>query len=625
MTTNAIANTVDWTDELLEKKAQAKIVYENYKRGLDPVDARREGWSEWYDGYRSFFQLPEDAGVSEISVPSIFADVEAYLPRLATNRAEIGVWPRAEDDRGRAAKHRALVGQFWDGERMNMELVDFVKSAKIFGTSIWKVVYEKRSRMRTMRVATQQPITLAGGALTLEGQFDEKMEFKSALETTQNGPRAYLMDLDEIIPDPDGYSIESCAWIIHEKRTSIEDVIASLDADEGIYDDAAVRILLKWMKDGNQEDQNTESLKYDRETTYGQFVSGIDPHKRIFHELECWYDGKVVSIVKENPELPAIQHRMNPLGRKPFVKFTPIPLPKEFYGISLVEVLFPLAIELNLLHAARLDNLLYASHQMFKVLRTANLSPSELAFRPGGVIYVDDQQDVQELQTSPKSFALYRESDEIRTWQQRAGGATDTFQGLSSNLTGGTATEASLLSQASGSRVGLMLKLLTEGPLADLGGLVIILNEIFMDETQQVRIMGDTFGDFKFTTVKPEDLINRTGLTLDMKIDVAAADPDTRQLRLQRGTAAMQTFGSVGMPLNHPIVERMMLEVAEGFGIDDAPALIEEGRQAIAQQQAEQAAQAQGGQAASGPSAPAASEAELLAAQGGAEQGGSVI
>ena len=58
MADNATANTIDWTDELLKKKAQAKIVYENYQRGIKPVEARRPGWTEWYDGYRSFFQLP---------------------------------------------------------------------------------------------------------------------------------------------------------------------------------------------------------------------------------------------------------------------------------------------------------------------------------------------------------------------------------------------------------------------------------------------------------------------------------------------------------------------------------------------------------------------------------------
>lgn len=620
-TEQSTTNAVDWSDQLLPKKKQAKIIHDNWLRAKEVVEEREEGWEEMYNGYRSYFELPEDAGVSEIAVPSIFADIESYMPRIAGNRAEIGVWPRAEDDRLRANLHRFLVGQFWDAERMNIQMVDYAKSAKIYGTAIWKVVYEKREQKRLMRVAEEQPVTFLNGLLTLDGQTEERQSFEEAMEVIQNGPRVYLMDLDEIYPDPDGWSMESCKWVIHKKRTDIEDVIASIEAGEEVYNETAVRKALQWMQKSNQEDKQTDTLEYNRDAEFGDLVQGTDPHKRVFHELECWYDGKIVSIILENPELDPIQYRMNPLGRKPFVKFCPIPLPKEFYGLSLVEILMPLAVELNLLHAARLDNLLYASHQMFKILRTANIAPQELTFRPGGAVEVDDMGDIQELNVTPKNFAVYREVDEIRSWQQRAGGATDTFQGISSDLTGGTATEANLLAEASGSRVGLMLKLLTEGPLHDLGQLVVIQNELFMDESTQIRTTGQSFAaDPEFTTIRPEDLVNRTGLSLDLKIDVASTDPESRQLRLQRGTAAIQTFGNAGMPLQHPLMERFLQEVAEGFGVDDAPALIEQGRQVLAQIQAqEQAAAQQGG------SAPAASEAELLAAQGGAAAGGQVI
>jgi hypothetical protein len=163
-----------------------------------------------------------------------------------------------------------------------------------------------------------------------------------------------------------------------------------------------------------------------------------------------------------------------------------------------------------------------------------------------------------------------------------------------------------------------MFKILSDGPLYDLGQLLILLNEVYLDSAQQMRITGDRFSPLAFEQVSPEDLINRTGLPLDLKIDVAATEPESRQLRLQRATAGVQTFGSLGMPLDHPFMERLMLEIGEGFGFDNAGQLIEEGRQIIAQQQA----MAQAQQAPEGPSRPAANEAELLAAQGGAEQGG---
>ena len=581
------ASVMDWTDELLPRKEQAEVVLENYKRGWDPVKNRQPQWDENYESYRTYYEMPTDGEMSELGIPLVFADIESYMPRLAANKPEINVWPRAEDDRDRAGKNRLLLDYQWDALKMPIKLVDYVKNGKIYGTAIWKVSYRKEVRNRLVRQVNQVPQTMLGGLLEIPGQFTEEMTVSEQPMTVWDDPWLDLMDLDEVIPDPDGWDVDSCAWIIHKRKNNIENVIASLEAGEEIYEEKAVRQLIDKMKDANPVDNPADTLADNRKSTFGDLLMGIDPHKREFTELECWYDGKIVSIVKEFPaNIDPIQYRMNPLGRKPFIRFCPIPLPKEFYGISLAEVLFSLAIELNILHSSRMDNLLYAAHRMFKILRTSNISAQQLRFRPGGALYVDDMRDIEELQTAPMDFSLHRETDEIRMWAQRAGGATDTFQGLASNLTGGTATEANLLAQASGSRAGLMFKLLTDGPLSEWGFIVTLLNEIYMDQEKQVRITGGMFQPDTFETIRPEDLANRTGLDLDIKIDVATTEPESRQVKLQRSNAALQTFGAMGMPLQHPLMERIMLDMAESFGFDDAGGMIQQGRQVIEQQQA---------------------------------------
>lgn len=611
-------NAIDWTDELLDWDEQRDLVFDNYKRGWDPVKALQPKWDENYEAYRTYFRMPDDQNMSELGIPLIFADIESYMPRLAANKPEIGVWGRAEDDRDRAGKQRLLVDYQWDGMRMPLHMVDYVKSAKIYGTAVWKVSYRKEARQRLVRTIQKEPYSVLGGMLTIPGMFTEQAVVTMSSQIVWDDPWIDLLDLDELVPDPDGWDVDSCNWIIHVKKTDLEDIIASLEAGEEIYDEKAVRELLKWSREGNQEDNPADKMADNRKATFGEMLTGVDPHKRRITELECWYDGKIVSVVKENPKLRPIQYRPNPLGRKPFIRFCPIPLPKEFYGISMAEILFSLAIEMNILHSARLDNLLYAAHRMFKVMRTSNISPQQLRFRPGGVLYVDDMRDIEELQTAPMDFSLYRESDEVRMWAQRAGGATDTFQGLASNLTGGTATEANLLAQASGSRAGLMFKLLTDGPLYEWGKFMVLLNEIYMTEEKQVRISGGKFAPDTFEVIAPEDLANRTGLDLDLKIDVATTEPESRQVKLQRSNAALQTYGSIGMPLQHPLMERIMLDMAESFGFDDASAMILEGRQVIEQQQAAALAAEQGTPPA-GETGVAQSEADMIAAEQGAQ------
>jgi hypothetical protein len=616
MPSERFRSKIDWTDELdKDWKIQAKMVEDNFERSKKMIEDNEDDWETYYGAYRSYFEMPTDNMTSELAVPMIFADVESYMPRIAGTTPDIAVWPRTPEDRGRAAKNRVLLKYWWDALKMNLKLVDYVKSAKIYGTSIWKVDYRKETRNRVQRVARQEPVTFAGGLLNT-GETREVTEFVEGPMVTWDGPVVNLLDLDEVYFDEDGWDVDSCAWIIHKKKSNMEDIIASLESGEEIYDEKGVREIIEWSKFGNQEDKEEGvSLKDFRNSTFKDMVASVDPHKRVVTELECWYDGKVCSIIKENTKLRPIQYRMNPLGRKPFIRFTPIPLPKEFYGVSFVEVLYSLAVELNVLHSARLDNLLYAAHKMFKILRTSNINPSQLTFRPGGHIYVDDMQDIEEFGISGNNFSLYRETDEIREWAQRAGGSTDPFQGIAGDAAA-TATEASLLSQASSSRAGLMFKILTDGPLTELARLLIMLNEIYLTEEVQVRITGDAFSDIGFETVTPEDLINRTGIDLDFKIDVATTEPETRELRLQRSTAAFQTFGQTGMPLQHPIMERIMLDVAEGFGFEDARQLIEQGREIIAQQQAAEAEENVDVEQ------PAANQADLISADLGEAQGG---
>ena len=144
-------NKIDWTDELLPKAEQAAIVWEHYERGKDVVEAMRDKWDEWY------------FSMSELSIPMIFSDIEAYMPRLVANKPEIFVGPRSEEDRERAAKHRLLISYQWDALRLSIQLVDYVKAAKIYGTSIWKVAHRKDVRNRMTRSVQREEISLLDG------------------------------------------------------------------------------------------------------------------------------------------------------------------------------------------------------------------------------------------------------------------------------------------------------------------------------------------------------------------------------------------------------------------------------------------------------------------------------
>ena len=126
-------------------------------------------------------------------------------------------------------------------------------------------------------------------------------------------------------------------------------------------------------------------------------------------------------------------------------------------------------------------------------------------------------------------------------------GGTRTFRGLEG---GGdtTATEASLLAQASGTKAGMMLQVLNEQPLRRLGKLFIKLNEQNLSTPKEIRVLGDEMAQQlllmggreeaagAFVTVSPNELVAYGTEDLDITIDVASKDPDTRLVKQRRLT-----------------------------------------------------------------------------------------
>jgi hypothetical protein len=470
---------------------------------------------------------------------------------------------------------------------------------------------------------------------------------------TWDGPDVELMDLDDIYPDPDGWDVDSCDYIIQRRVTSIREMEASLAADEGVYIESAVNELKERTKAGNSKgtDMRGQELKTKRKEDMGDVTQYEDPYKREIHELIYYTDAKIVSIIEEDLSLPPVQKHYNKEGSKPFIRFTPIPMPKEFYGLSLIEVLFGLNVELNVLHGARMDNLLYAAHKMFKVLRTSGINPYEMDFVPGGAVVVDHMSDIEEMRTQPLDFSLYRETQELEKWDQRAGGATNTFVGMDAGG-GGTATESANMMKSSGSRVGLIFQIMSEQALVPLAKKWLRIAEIYITEPVDIRVppdpnqmpnpglnpggdvpgrgnpLGALFGgeleapqvpagpqvlgplgamigggqppaqeqpDAGFDRIFPETFASRSGKDLGVKISVNATEPQTRQFKVQESMMALQTFGGLGMPMQHPMMEEVLITLADAFHIENPKVKIAQGRAIIEQQQAFQAQVAGGG------------------------------
>lgn len=561
----------DNPEKILKAVDASAVVLENYRRSRDTlVEKMREKMDEWYKAYRAYVSVDEDDVRSNLVIPLVHAHVEAYLPRLVVNRPKIEVWGRGPEDTIRAAQHRHLISYDWDAMTMPFKVVNFVKSAEIFGTAWFKVYHKREARTRIVKRPVEVPRMFAG-IIQLGTDFENREVEESVL--TWDDPQVDLLEVDQVYPDPDGYDEESCRWIIHRYPVDLDTLDLAQKGDGSpLYDQGAINELKKLAKHGNPEHMDMEdSVKKERQETFGpEMQPNIDTHKRRFWLIEQWSDDKVVVVAEGFPDVKPLRNERNPYGIKPFCRFTPIPDPNAIYGISVVEILFSLQLELSTLHNVRMDHIVQGAHQMHSILRTANLNPRQLRWRPGGSIYVNDHDDIKPVDTKPLEFAAYRESDDIRMWAQQASGATDTFTGMRTSSSGDTATEASILQQASASRAGLMFQILGMQSLNRLGKILMRINEAHISDERLVRIIGDDFAQTQFVKVTPEELASGSGMDLDAVVDIAETEPANKAFRRKEKIEAIQTIGAIYQDPNHPVIQRLVAELLETHNIDNA-------------------------------------------------------
>jgi len=603
------ASIYDDPEKILSADPASKVVFNNYHRSRDLlIDKMREKWNEWYKAFRAYVEKTDDGSRSRLVVAVIFSQVEAFLPRLVANRPKIEVWPRGPEDRTRAAQHRAKLDYDWDHMKMAMKTVDLVKGSLIFGTGWYKAFYKKEVRTRVVREQG-----LIGGGMSFFGlpmgqQFGMREVEKQV--PVWDDPQVDVLEVDEVFPDPDGKDEDSCKWIIHRRvGVSLDELKAAQKDGEKLYKPEVLAKLSKLSEMGNTQHSpaaDSNSVREERLSTFGPEGTGsVDPHKRGFTLLEQWSDDKVVVVVEEHEDLPPIRNERNKYGIKPFARYTPIPDPNALLGISLSEMLFSNQLETSTLRNVRMDHVIQAAHMMMTIRRGTNINGKNIRIRPGGYLYVDDHDDIDFLKPPPMEYAMYREGDDLRIQAQQTGGATDTFSGIRSNVTGKTATEAALLSQASGSRAGLMYQIYGMQCLNRLGRILMRINEAEMSIDKRLPAIS---GDFQ--TVQPMVLNGGTNLDLEVKIDIAETEPETRLFRRKEYIEAIQVVGQLYGP-NHPITQRFVVGLAETYdGIDNAEELA---KVPVEQQPG------QGGQAAPGPGG----MGNQLASMMGAQQGGS--
>ncbi|MFQ5990817.1 MAG: hypothetical protein ACE5NA_00130 [Nitrospiraceae bacterium] len=607
--------------ELAADDAVSSVLHRYERSRRELVDQNRDKWKDLYDGYRTAMEVPEDSLTSSLGIPLIFTTVEDFLARVA-NTPVIETWGRGgERDSRRANHHRYLLEYDWQALKLQMKLLLMIKSAEIYGTGFMKVTHRKSVQRRLVRSSRRLGLSMFG----LNVGLGTRSRFSWEDSVIWNDPWCEVLNIDEVFPDPDGKSLsftgeKPCQWVVHETSATLDDLKAARLEGEPLYKNLGE--LEELVKDSNTKqpfEGNAETVEeHARNTFDGMSNLPADQTKREVTLLEMWTWDRVVTVVREHPRLKPIRNAGNPFGHLPILEFTPIPSLHSIYGISPAEVLYSMQVELQTLHESRMDNLLYAVHQMYTVIRNSGVNPHDLRYSPNGVVWVRNHNSIAPLRRDPIDFSVYRESQEIDRWAQKAG-STDTFSGLAAG--GGTATEASVLAEASGSKAGLMIQVLGWQFLGDLARQLMRVNELFIDEERFIRLAGDAFTGESFHKVDPHDLVSGSGMDMDATIDLARNEPLTAAQRLQRTERFLAVLAQLRLPLDHPLMSATFIDYARGTKLSPNPeALIlgDSARQSLAAQAQAEQSQAIGATPGSGTE----TQGQAIAAELGDQLGG---
>jgi hypothetical protein len=188
-------------------------------------------------------------------------------------------------------------------------------------------------------------------------------------------------------------------------------------------------------------DQGSE-IKQMRKIKGGN-TSGVHGGRDVYEVIEAcmkWdVDGSgivteiVVLVEKQTSKILRATYlrRVAKNGKRPYAIAHFHRRPGEPFGVGLLEILSPLAKELDLMHNTRIDNVLLQSTPFFLYRKTAGIDPDNIVLEPGAGIPVTNPDDIVFPQLPNRTSFTASEEQVVYTYVERLTGISDLCHSVS--------------------------------------------------------------------------------------------------------------------------------------------------------------------------------------------------
>ena len=469
----------------------------------------RDKWRAFIKQYRSIADK-KPSSTSNIFIPQTFMMCETVKARVAeslfANRPYVSVLPRNTDDANNAQAAESLID--WQlNERMNIKRLfadDILQDAIVLGTAVCFTGWLKLEREFKEKVEVTVPLTDELGMPIVDDFGMPAMltteEEVTTVKTVYDDPLTQKVDLFDFYVDRTATTIQDARfcghveWLTKEQIENYEKT-ANWDVDwhnltpiQDITGGKEIRAELAGSTLGGSDDS------YDSKDQHGRYA--------VTH---YWENNRHVVII--NDSVCALDEK-NPFnyGEKPYDKCCYVPLTNEFYGIGIPEIVKDLQDELNTTRNMRIDYNAMCLRRMWKIRRGCGLTPNDLIWKQGGVLQVDDMDDILEINVQPLPASAFSNEDVIKQDMRDATGVHDIILGLAQ--ADETATTTMTKDNNASIRFKFFIEAVVDDMLLPIVTKMLSMDTEFLDQARIIRLIDDAGQAGELLAILPEELGN---------------------------------------------------------------------------------------------------------------------
>jgi hypothetical protein len=427
-----------------KKEREAReMVWSRYRIMRDD-QKRKEAEEEWDLGDKMFMQWqePREDGDwrAHVTLPDGFAAVQTHMQETIERRSRPVLKPVEVSDNA---------------------LMMFGNA--VFNHSMDVTGYDYQDYL------AKQTAAIRGTAFVMENYRLEKREIQDLTGVDEDGKLKYEK---KTVTDVDDTYTE---WVDNE--------FIFLDpgaSDQNLMRDMVHREIISWDELQRVYSLQPEFMNIDKVPKAGL----VDDRVRYFERPKDVEDDEVEVLHYYNRATDAyyvlannVLIRMTPLPFKhkelPVSVHTHYNIPGRIYGMGIPKVIYSLTEERKSLRNLFLDRQHLQGDKMFLVNDLVDLDEEDARSRPHGLIPVNTNglrldQVIQPVEYGDTPISYYRAEEMLLEDIRRAHGIDDRLQG---NNTGGTATEAAILKEASQRRINLVNSLAEMNTIVRIGRL----------------------------------------------------------------------------------------------------------------------------------------------------------